>query len=166
MDLLLEKYTFLLAIINLLVLYLILRKIFFKKITNFMDERTNKIKNKIKEAEVLKVESAKIKDEYESHLNQALKESIDIINDSKSRAEKEYEAIIETAKSDAKIILDKAHAEIAREKEQMISEVKNYVTELTIATASKLLNTNMDTAKNKNLVAKFIEEDGGTDATS
>ncbi|MEN8906331.1 MAG: F0F1 ATP synthase subunit B [Clostridiales bacterium] len=166
MDILLDKYSFILAIINLLVLYFILRKIFFNKITKFMDERSKKIKNTMTEADNLKSESEKIKIEYESHLNQALKESIDIIQDAKNRAEKEYQEILKSAKFEAEKIVEKAHIETKHERDQMISEVKNYVTELTIKTASKLISSNMDTTKNKNLVSKFIEEDGGIDATS
>lgn len=156
-----EKYTFILAMINLLVLYIILRKLLFKKVTAFMDERTKKIKDNIDNAENFKKESAQLKAEYESRLNEALKESISIINEAKAQATKEQDYIINEAHKSAEKIMQNARTEIEQEKQQMLAEVKNYITELTIKTASKLISANMDTAKNKQLVAQFIEEEEG-----
>jgi F-type H+-transporting ATPase subunit b len=160
-----NKYTFILAFINLLILYFILKKLLFKKVTDFMEARTQKIKNSIAEADNLKLESEKMKEEYESNLNKSLKEAVEIISDAKKRAENEAELIINSARKEADDLIEKARLEIDREKEQMISDVKNYVTELTIDAASKLMSENMNSSKNKQLVNKFIEEDGDFDGS-
>lgn len=156
----LESWTFVFVIINLLLLYIVLKKLLFGKVTEFMDNRKNSIQASIENAENLNTEAQKLKNEYEAHLANSRTEAAKIVDDAKIRANKEYEKILTQAKVDAQRLMDSAKIEIQNEKTKLLSQVKDYVADLTIKAASKLITENLDNEKNLKLVNKFIEEDG------
>ncbi len=86
--------TFVFVAINLLVLYIIMKKILFKPVTQFMENRTKSIKDSIENAEKNKADAAKLKEQYEFQLRTAKTEAERIITEAKARASKEYDAII------------------------------------------------------------------------
>jgi F-type H+-transporting ATPase subunit b len=148
------------TVINLLVLYFALRKILFKRVTEFMENRTNSIKDSIENADMSKAEASKLKQQYEDQLRTARDEADKILNDARARANKEYDEILSTAKKDAEGILARGIEEIAREREQMVKDIRGQVTGLALTVASKVLEANMDNEKNKALAEKFINEVG------
>lgn len=156
----LNAYKVVMVFLNLVILYWFLRKFLFKPVTKFMDDRTNSIKDSIDHAEKSKAEAAELKAQYEVKLQAAKAEADKIIGDANIRANKEYDGILSAAKTDAQGVLAKAREEIQRERVQMLKEIKNQVATLALAAASKVIETNMDTATNRALVDKFIDEEG------
>ncbi len=152
--------TFIWVAVNLLVLYWFMRKILFKPVTQFMDNRTNSIKESIENAEKNKADALQLKKSYEDQIRGAKDEAERIINDAKAKANREYDSILAAAKQDAETVLVNARAEIERERDQMIKEIRGQVAGLALAAATKVLEANMDTASNKALVDKFIDEAG------
>lgn len=152
--------TFIWVAVNLLVLYWFMRKILFKPVTQFMDNRTNSIKESIENAEKNKADALQLKKSYEDQIRGAKDEAERIVNDAKAKANREYDSILAAAKQDAETVLVNARAEIERERDQMIKEIRGQVAGLALAAATKVLEANMDTASNKALVDKFIDEAG------
>ncbi len=155
-----EKFRFILVFINLLVLYFLLRKFLFKPVTQFMENRTNMIKDSLDNAEKTKLEANGLKQKYEEELRASKNQADQIINDAKAKANKEYEEILNNARKDAEAILAKGREEIERERAQMIKEVRSQVTGLALVVASKVVEANMDNEKNRVLAEKFIDEAG------
>lgn len=152
--------TFIWVIVNLFVLYLILKKVLFKPVTEFMEKRSNSISEAIKNADNSKVEAAGLKNRYETQLKDAKVEGDKIQNEARNKANKEYEAILNNAKKNAEALLVKAREEAERERIQMIKEVRNQVATLALSAASKVLEANMDTDRNREIVEKFMDEAG------
>jgi F-type H+-transporting ATPase subunit b len=152
--------TFIWTIVNLLVLYIILRKVLFVPVTKFMDNRTQSIKNDIENAEKFKAESEKAKQRYENQLKDAHLEADRIVKDARRKADDEYKAIIDTAQKQAEELIAKAHEEIELERQHMIKNIRNEVAGLALSAASKVMEANMNTELNRKLVDKFIDEAG------
>lgn len=152
--------TFIWTIINLIVLYLFLRKLLFKPVTSFMEKRTSSIKESLNNADLKLKEADSLKLKYEDKLKSAFAEAEKIINEAREKATKQYEEILSNAKKDADSKLQKAREEIELEKAKMMKEVKKQITSLAIAAASKVIEANMDNEKNIALVNKFIDEVG------
>ncbi len=155
-----DQWRFLTVIINLLILYFVLKKILFKPVTQFMENRTKSIKDAIDNADQNRAEASELKKKYEEQLKTAKTEGDKILNDARTRANKEYDGIMANAKKDAENILVKAREEIEREREQMIKEIRGQVAGLALTVASKVMEANMDNEKNKALAEKFINEAG------
>jgi F-type H+-transporting ATPase subunit b len=156
----LNMYKFIIVALNLLILYLVLRKILFKPVTQFMENRTKMIKDSINNAEKSKVEASELKKKYEDQLRSSKDEADRILNEARSRANKEYDDILLAAKKDAETVMVKAREEIGRERVQMFKNVRSEVASLALAAASKVIEANMDTESNRVLVNKFIDEAG------
>lgn len=152
--------TFIWTAVNLVILLVILRLILFKPVTAMMEKRTDTIRNNLEEAEKAKADAAKLKQEYEFQLKNTASEADRIISEARAKAQAEYEAIIKDAKEKAGKIIEQTRAEMEHERQMMIKEMKNQVASLAIAAASKVLEANMDTERNRQIVEKFINEEG------
>jgi F-type H+-transporting ATPase subunit b len=156
----LNPFKFLIVIVNLLILYVVLRKILFKPVTDFMEKRTNSIKDSIDTAEKVKLDAYALKQKYEDQLKLAKDAAEKIINDATIRANKEHDTIVDAAELKAAGIIENANKEIERNKMNLLKDIKNHVSSLALAAASKVIEANMDTPTNRALVNKFIDEEG------
>ena len=142
------------TIINLLVLFLLLKHFLFKPITEMMDSRTAEIENNLKDAEEQKQKAKELSAQYEEKLQGAHAEASQIVSDAKARGEK-------TAQQDAQKEKERSRAELELEREQMLRGVQENVTELVLLTASKLSQKALDEESDRKLVDSFLSETGG-----
>jgi F-type H+-transporting ATPase subunit b len=137
-----------------------MKKLLFKPITNYMENRAKSIENALNGAEQAKIEAAKVKQNYEEQIGNIKTDSERLVNEARAKATKEYEEIIAVAKHEAEGILAKGREDVEREREEMLRQIKQQIAVLAIAAASKVVQSNMDTEANKNMVDKFIDEAG------
>ncbi|MGI6254086.1 MAG: F0F1 ATP synthase subunit B [Acutalibacter sp.] len=149
------------TIINLLVLFLLLKHFLFKPITEMMDSRTAEIQNNLKDAEDQKQKAQELSAQYEEKLQGAHAEASQIVSDAKARGEQEYNSILKTAQQDAQKEKERSRAELELEREQMLRGVQENVTELVLLTASKLSQKTLDEESDRKLVDSFLSETGG-----
>ena len=148
---------FFITIINLLVLFFILKKLLFKPVTNFIDNRNGKIEEAINSANSLKEEVENMKQEYEDKLKGAGEEGKKIVEEYRDRASVEYISAVDTAKRDAQKIIEDARREIDVEKDKAIAELKQEVGNLVVTASEKVIKKNMDTETNRKLISEFID---------
>ena len=156
----LNAYKVVMVAFNLIILYIVLRKLLFKKVTEFMENRTNSIRNSLENAEKAKVEAGELKLQYQNHLNSATEKGEKIIEEARIKAEKESDRIIADAKQQSESIIAKALEEIEKERLQMLKDIRGQVAGLALAAASKVIEANMDTEANRALVDRFVDEEG------
>ena len=149
--------TVIFTFINIIVLYFILKKILFKPITNFMDNRTKKIQDALNMAEEAKQKVEELKIEYDTKLKEAKQEGQEIVEDYKKMADKAYETIIANARKEADMIIQNTKKELEIEKQQIISKVKDEMTDLVFAATEKVLQQNIDNKTNRKLISNFID---------
>ncbi len=148
---------FFITIINLLVLFYILKKLLFKPVTNFIDNRNGKIEDAINSANSLKEEVENMKAEYADKLKGAGDEGKKIAEEYRDRASSEYSMAIDTAKKDAQKIIEDARREIDVEKDKAIAELKQEVGNLVVSASEKVIKKNMDNETNRKLISEFID---------
>lgn len=147
------------TILNLLVLYFILKKILFKPVTKHMNDRSKKIQKALEAAEESKRMVKQMKVEYDEKIKSAKYEGQKVMEMYKNMAEKEYNSIIESAKVEANQILQNTKAELQVEKEQLITSIKGEISDLVLATSEKVLSKNLDSDTNRKLISNFIKDD-------
>ena len=146
-------------VINILVLFVLLKIFLFKPVTEIMEKRKAMIQQDLDDAKKAKDDAEQMKGEYENTLNSAKNQAADIVKDAKTRAEVEYNSIIEQGNKDAAAIMANADKTIAQEKERAI---KAEMADLAISMASKLVEKNVDATTNKKLIDDFLSEAGDT----
>ena len=149
-------------IVNILVLFLLLKIFLFKPITKMMESRTAEIENNLKDAEEQKAKARQLTAHYEEKLEGARAEAAQIVSDARQRGQQEYSNILKTATQDAQKERERSRAEMAQEREDMLRGVQENITELVLLTASKLSQKELDQESDRKLVDSFLSEtDGG-----
>jgi F-type H+-transporting ATPase subunit b len=151
--------TFLFSVINLIVIYLILKKVLFVPVMNFMEKRRLGIIESMEKARIREeTADGKIR-EYDTLIEQEGKKAEDIYKEAVEKGRNEYASIIDAAERDADKIRNDGREEIAKEREALYREFRGKVAELSVVIASKLMKENMDTEKNSILVNSFLSDE-------
>ena len=150
-------WTMIFAWINLLILYLVLKKILFKPIKNMIDSRQKEIDDMYKSAEKKEEDAAKMKEEYEKKLENATEESEEILKNAVRRATLKEEEILKDANAKAQRTLERAEEEIELEKRRAINEVKDEVSDLAIGIASAIIERDINSDEHGELIDSFID---------
>ncbi|WFD10605.1 F0F1 ATP synthase subunit B [Tepidibacter hydrothermalis] len=147
-------------IVNTIIMYLILKKLLFKPVTEFMANRTAEVEGSYKDAEEAVKKGEELKAEYEAKINSAKEEAQEIVKNGSKRAEERADEIIKSAQEETVQLKERANREIQREKQKVMNELKDDISSLAILAASKIIETDVDEAKHEKLIGDFIEEVG------
>ena len=153
-------WTMLFTWCNLLILYLVLKKILFKPIKNMIDSRQKEVDDMYSNAENAEAEANGMRREYEEKLSGAKAESEEILRDAQRRAILREEEIIKAAEAEAGRIMERAEAEIELERRRAVNDVKDEVSEIAISIAEAVIERDIAEKEHKELIDSFIEKMG------
>ncbi len=152
--------TIIFTIVNLLVLFFILKKLLFGRINAVLEQRAALVKSEIASAEDSNRQAEKLKVQYESKLTDARHEAAKIVADAQNRAQRVYEGKMTEADADAKRLRSEAETQIASARETMLQGARNEVASLALLAAAKVAQRSMDDAADRALVDTFLSEVG------
>ena len=155
-----EVWTFVLQILNTFILYVVLKKLLFKPVTEFMDKRSNSIQESISLAKTKNEEADMLKLEYQSKIDDSEEEGIQIIRKAAKKAEDRAADIIKAAEKESTDLKERGKLEIEREKQKAINSLKNDIASIAMLAATKVVEEDIDEKKHIGLVNKFIDEVG------
>lgn len=150
----------LLAWVSTFLLYLILKKYLYLPVSKFLEDRKVKIQSDIDGAKVLKEEATTLRDDYESRISLAKKESQEILEGARKRGDELRDGIVTEAKVEAEGIISRARREVIREKEVAFQDIKTQAGEMAILIASKIMEEEINIDRQKLLIDKFVDEVG------
>ena len=153
-------WTMLFAWLNLLILYLILKKIAFKPHKNMIDSRQKEVDDMYTNAENAENKANELRLEYEEKISGAKAESEEILRNAQRRAILREEEIIKAAEAEAGRIVERAGEEIELERRRAVNEVKDEVSEIAISIAEAVIERDISESEHKELINSFIEKMG------
>lgn len=153
-------YTMILAWLNILILYLVLRKILFNPIKNMIDSRQKEIDDLYSDAESSRESAEAMKAEYEEKLSRAEEEGEEIRRAAQRRATLREEEILREAEDTARLTLRRAEEQIELEKARALAEVKDEVSSLAVEIATAVIGRDVDGAEHATLIDDFISTVG------
>ncbi|AEV67038.1 F0F1 ATP synthase subunit B [Acetivibrio clariflavus] len=145
------------TMINLAVLYLILRKVLFKPVTEFMENRANSIRQQLEESKANNQKALELKENYEKIIASIQMEAEKIKKEAEREAQEKYDEIIKQAKAEAEILIAKAREEMEMERIEMMKNMRNEIVSLALEAASKVIEANMDTEANRRFVDEILD---------
>jgi F-type H+-transporting ATPase subunit b len=154
------------TIINLVVLYLLLRHFLIGPVMNIMDQRKQMIEDGFKNAQTAQEDANRLKQEYETALNGAKQESVQLIEDARKSAKVEYDRIINEAGEKAGTMIESAKESVRIEREQTMKELKSQIAGLAAASAAKIIGRNADDKEGQSLYDQFLKEAGEGDGNA
>lgn len=153
-------WTMIFAWINLLILYLILKKLLFKPVKNMIDSRQKEVDDMYSDAENAKASAAEMKAEYEKKLESANEESEEIIKRATRKAILREEEILKAADEEARRSLERAKEQAELEKKRVLNEVKDEVSDIAIGIASAVIERDVSADEHRELIDDFIRNMG------
>ena len=153
-------WTMIFAWINLLILYLFLKKLLFKPLKNMIDSRQKELDDMYSDAENARSDAAALKSEYEQKLSSASEESEEILRTALRRAQLKEEEILREANEKASRTVERAEEQIEEEKKRAINDIKNEVSSLAIDIAAAVIGRDVSEKEHEELINEFIENIG------
>lgn len=147
-------------IIAIFVLYLAMSYFLFEPAKKVLQNRQDKIKNELDEAQNNMEEAQKLKAEYEDKLKNIEKEREEILSEARKQALVNESEIIAKAKEEAARIMERAHNEAMLEKQKLADDVKKEMITVASAMAGKVVAATMNTKIQEQLIDDTLKEIG------
>jgi len=144
------------SLLNLLVMFLILKKFLFKPVQKVLADRQNEVDEVYSAAEADREAASTMKSEYEQHLATAREEADDIVRSATQAAQRRSDAIVEEANAQATHVKQRAEQEIELERRQMLADVRSEISDMAVAIASKVVERELNADDHASLVDEFI----------
>jgi F-type H+-transporting ATPase subunit b len=137
-------------------LFVVLRRFAWPPILRSVEERERRIQKQLEDAAQANAQAQKLLEEHRAAMTQARGEAQDLIAKAKTVAQKEREVLIVKAHEEQEQMLERARREITAEKEKAVLALRREAVELSIAAASKLVESNLDSDANRRLVTDYL----------
>lgn len=148
--------TFVIQVINLLVVYYVLKLILYKPVTRLLENRRQKVDDTLDTAAKTMKNAEELMARYQEQIRGAQAESQAIIERAAKMGDQLKSEIVADAHHQAQRILEQASAEIEREKTAALQEIKTEVGDLAVRAASRILERNVTDADQERLVQDLI----------
>ena len=144
------------TLITFLLVFAILGRLVFPKITAAVEAREKALEEAIEGAKRDREEAARILAEQQKGIEAARVESQKIIVEGRQAGDRVRATMIEETHQQQQAMLERARREIEMEKEKAIAELRREAIELAIAGASKVIEKNLDDQSNRKIVETFL----------
>ena len=139
-------------------LLLVLGSVGLKPIMGIIKKREDDIRHSIDEAERVRNEAEELLENYKKQLDDARLEAQKVIEQSKKVGESVRKEITAKANDEARQIIERAQAEIEREKERALADLQTKVADLTILATAKVIEDSFNLDNQRKLVDQAIAE--------
>lgn len=146
------------SIINIAILFFLLRLILWKRVITFLRERAERIDGEMEDANNRRMEAETMLSEYNEKFGEIEERGRELMAMSQKQANKESEKILADARDKTKAMVQDAQAHIAMEKKLALEEAHSEIAELATIMASQILDREISAADNSHIVEEFFKE--------
>jgi F-type H+-transporting ATPase subunit b len=138
------------------ILVVLLWRLGWPALLKSVEERETRIAKQLADAEKANAEAGRLLEQHRQALAKARADAQEMLTTAKSVAQKEREQLLAKTREEQEALLERARREIGAEKEKAILELRREAVDLSIAAASKLVESNLDTEANRRLVLDYL----------
>jgi len=143
-------------LVNFGLLLVILYFIGYKPMLKFVEERTAKIEQGVKNADEAAKALEQAKADQEKILVDARKEASALIESAQNKAKEQGEALVQKAKADVSAVVEQGKQAIEADRQKMLNEVKADVINMVIESTEKVLSGAIDTKVDESWLKKQL----------
>lgn len=148
------------TIINLLILYFLVKRFLFKPVQDIIAKRQEEVETGFRKAEEAESAAEEMKEKYEASLAGVEDTKKQIVSDAQKKASEEYEKIVAEANAQADSIVKNAQADAEAEKRKILSRADAEITELVINATAKVVGAKADAENDRALYDQFLGKAG------
>ena len=154
----LDLATFIGQLVSFLILFGLLVYFGYKPIRKMLDERANRIKEGMEQAEAAKQEYEQAKVAVQEQISKARQEGQAVIGQATQIGDRLKEEAKEEARKEAQAIVDRTRVELERERDKAIDDLRREFVDTAILAAEKVINETLDKEKHRELIEEALEE--------
>ena len=145
-------------LINFGLLFYLLRRFAFPRITAMLDERAQRIRESLEAAERARQEAAASQANVQAQLDEARRAGQAIIEQATRAADQLRVQLMDEAQKEREAFMTRARAEFGLERDKAIAELRRQFADLTITAAERVINESLDADKHQRIVAEVLEQ--------
>jgi F-type H+-transporting ATPase subunit b len=153
--------SFISQVVNFLILFGSLYLVAYKPVLKMLDDRSNKVKASLEQAEVIRAQAEKAQEDFKVQIAEASKQGQLVIERAAKTGDEIREKAKAEAQSEADALITRAKAEIRRERDEVIDELRKEFADLTILAASKVIGKSLDKTAHREMINQVLEESAG-----
>ncbi len=157
-----DVWTLIFTWANLLVLFLIIKKLLFKPIMGIIKQREDEVGKMYADAQSASDNAKAMEAEYTEKLAGANAQAESIVAEAVQNAQNRADQILSDSQAQAANIIEGAQARIAREQKAALEEAKGEICSMAVLMASKVIEKDLDAEGQSALIEKCMDEMGET----
>ena len=146
------------TVVDLLILFLLMKKFLFGPVTAMLDQRAAAINADLDDAKAQKQAADVLLADHERRIGEARAEAGCIVADAKRRAEAAYEQKLAQAQEEIQRMQQQAARQIEADRRAMLAQTRREIARLSLLAASKVAQQRMDADNEFALVDDFLSE--------
>jgi F-type H+-transporting ATPase subunit b len=147
-------------------LYVILQKWAFPPILGAVEKREKALEDELESARRDREEASKLLEQQQQQIENARNDAQKLIAEGRATAEKMRHDLLEETRREQQEMLERAKRELDTVKERAIGQLRREAVELALAGASKVIEQNLDSPTNRQLVESYLGSLESVGATS
>jgi F-type H+-transporting ATPase subunit b len=146
-------------VVNIVILFVVLRKILYKPVKKFLDEREARYLRSTEEIERRDHETQGEKAKYDAMLGEVREQTDGLIRDARQSANRKAEEILADAQRQADELIRSARKQIAEEQDAAKREMRDQLVDLAVDMASRILEREVTAEDHHRIVDKFLKSE-------
>jgi F-type H+-transporting ATPase subunit b len=153
----------LVSLLNLVILFLIIKKFLYQPVKNVLKSRQDKIDEQNNKASEYLSDAERTKAELEAKLNDAENQADNILNEATVNAQRRKEKILDEARDEAESIIRQAKTNAELEMKKAESEIKTQIVDVSFELSKKIIEREIKEEDHHKLIDSFITQIGDGD---
>jgi F-type H+-transporting ATPase subunit b len=145
-------------LINFGLLIFLLRAVAYKPILRILDDRAERVRQSLAEAERVREEAKRNQEDLNARRQEALRQSQEIVTRANQAAERIQSDALADARRAADEFLERSRAEIDRERQRAIAEIRSQMAGLAILAASRVVRRSLDQPEHYRIIEEALAE--------
>jgi F-type H+-transporting ATPase subunit b len=138
--------------------YFVLKKVAFGRVQAMIDERRERIRSSIEEADRAREEARHLLEEHRALIGQARSESEGILAEARRLADAQRERVRQETEEDRQRRLEETRRQIEQATQQALGEIRNEVAQLSLLAAEKITRKSLTGADQQRLIDEALAE--------
>jgi F-type H+-transporting ATPase subunit b len=145
-------------LVSFLVLFGLLYLVLYKPMTRMLDSRSSRIRESLEAADRARQEAASSAEQVERELGDARNQGQALIAEARTAASQFRQQEDARTRAEMEAMLERARAEIERERDAAVEQVRRQFAELAITAAERVVERSLDKDAHAQLIDKVLEE--------
>jgi len=138
--------------------FFVLKRLAFARVQAMIDERRERIRQSIEEADNAREEARRLLDEHRSLIGQAKSDAEEILAEARKIADAQRERVRQETEEDRQRRLEETKRQIEQATQSALGEIRNEVAQLSLLAAEKITRKSLTDADQQRLIDEALAE--------